>query len=161
MRIYAQKEFLTLNIINVSFTAGEQEGLTMLFAHLQHSHWRGSVPALLSMQQDQFSFTLTRANSEFFWGPTGWDERRSRLKALRPGVSARKSVSDSGEVGPEEAGRWMRTFPHCSPHRRMQREPEGTRSSAAEPACCSHLLWSPMMGTGAGLPCRDTHVHRA
>lgn len=140
----------------MSFTAREQEGLTMLFAHLQHSHRRGSVPALLSMKQNWCSFTLMCVNPEFFWGHRGWDERRSRLKALRPGVSAKKSVSDSEKMGQEEAGRWMWTFPHCSPHRRRQREQEGTRSSFAEPACGSHLLWSPAVGTGADLPCRDT-----
>lgn len=28
-------------------------------------------------------------------------------------------------------------------------------------ACCCHLLWAPMMGTGTDLPCKDTHMHQA
>jgi len=43
----------------------------------------------------------------------------------------------------------------------MEREQEGTCGSAAEPACCSHLLCSSMMGTDTDLPHGDTHVHRA
>lgn len=68
------------------------------------------------------------------WGPRGWDERRSKLKALRPGVSARKNVSDSEKMGQEEAARWVwiDISPLLTPWR-MQREQEGTRSNAAEP----------------------------
>lgn len=61
----------------------------------------------------------------------GWNERRNRVKALWPGVSARKTVSDSEKMGWEEVGRWMWMFPHCWPCRGAGRHRQ---------LCCSCLL---------------------
>lgn len=85
------------------------------------------------------------------WVLLGWNERRNRGKALWPGVSARKTVSDSEKMGWEEVGRWMWLFPHWLPCRRMQKGQEGTGSSAGAASSVTSV------GTRADLPYGDTH----
>lgn len=64
--------------------AREQERLTLLFAHLQNSPWRGSIPALLSLNQGWcplHSHAQTQG---------GWAESRTTLETEARGTHQTK-----------------------------------------------------------------------
>lgn len=99
-----------------------QDRLTLLFAHLQNSPWRGSIPALLSMNQGWCSLHSPREGGL----------RAELLWKLRPGVPIRQSASDSEKMGQGQAGGWMWAVPQCSPQRRC-RGNSRTESSLLQP----------------------------
>lgn len=124
--------------------------MTLLFAHLQTCPWTGSIPVWLSVDQGWCS-SHSHAQAQ-----GGEAESRSKLKALSPGYPPAKVLQIQRKWDKEGQRHGWGHFP--VPTSEEDGERIGGLSPIAEPACCSHLPWAPMMGIGTDLPCKDTQA---
>lgn len=115
--------------------AREQDRLTLLFAHLQNSPQRGSIPGY---EPGLLLFTPTCPKP----GRVGWEQKQTESSEPR-GIHQTKCfrVRENGT----RRGQGMDV--DTSPVLTSEEDAEGIGglSPIAEPACCSHLLWAPVM----------------